>query len=175
MFDPNQPRAPAGTDIGGQWVAAGNGAKTKKEARRKNAERAKQIIEGAGFKAEIYSNSKLNWAASYSPSMDKISINEANYIWEDVVQNTMKQIQLSSQNPDHIVLHEIGHVLFDPPDNFMNVLQDREFIRTAVSQYASANPKEFVSEVYAGLIAGKKYPASVLAMFSQYARPRKRG
>lgn len=175
MFDPNQPRAPAGTEIGGQWVSVGNGAKTKKEARDKNVERARRMIEAAGIRAEIYQNPKLNWAASYSPSMDKISINKSNFIWEDVVQNTIKQVQLASQHPDHIVMHELGHAFFDPPDNFFNVMDTRDFVRKAVSHYAGANPKEFVSEVYAALISGRKFDARVMDLFKQYAKPRKRG
>jgi hypothetical protein len=62
--------------------------------------------------------------------------------------------------------------MYNAPDNFMGG-PDQATARSQVSKYAAMNPKEFVSEVHAGMKAGKSYSHDVMRMFSQYARVRK--
>ena len=63
---------------------------------------------------------------------------------------------LSSDSAEHTIHHEIGHALYDPPDNFMAQVH-QDLAREKVSRYAAMNPKEFVSEVYAGMQAGREF------------------
>jgi len=142
-----------------------------------NTRQAKAYIEQQGFKAEIYRNAKSSFVASYSPSQDKISINASKSFWKDPVGSSErlgKSGFLSSGDPNHILNHEMGHAMYDPPNNFMT-LGHQDAAREQVSKYAARNPEEFVSEVHAGMKAGKVYSPEVNRMFSQYARPRRDG
>lgn len=132
---------------------------------------AEQIAAREGHKVTIYSNPKNNGAAYYFQG--GIHLNAAHKLWRDPVGTMQRQINLSSNSPEHTVHHEIGHALYDPPDNFMNVIHEQNTARAHVSKYAAMNPKEFVSEVHAGMKAGKTYPAEVMQIFNRYARPRK--
>jgi hypothetical protein len=138
-----------------------------------NTRMAQAYIESQGIKAEVYRNAKSSYMASYSPSMDKISINASNSFWKDPAGNTQRLADkgiLSSGDANHALNHEIAHAIYDPPDNFMT-LSHQEAARSEVSKYAAGNPKEFVSEVYAGMKAGKVYSPEINRMFQQYAKP----
>lgn len=136
-----------------------------------NAREAARVTQAMGYEAEVYRNSKSNFIAAYSQG--KVKINASNKYWKDPVANAKRlEGQLSSGSPEHIIHHEIGHAMYDPPDNFHNQMGERELIGQHVSKYAQMNPKEFVSEVHAGIKAGKQYPDKIMQMFHVYARPR---
>jgi len=144
--------------IGLQWT------KNKK----KNLEIAQRYAEHLGHKAELYP-SKGSGVAYYSGG--KVVLNSNARYWSDPVGHAARITNLSSNLPEHVIHHEIGHATYDAPDNFFS-LSHRDIARQ-VSQYSAMNPKEFVSEVHAGKVAGKEYSPEVTNLFHVYARPRK--
>ena len=89
----------------------------------------------------------------------------------------------STNHPDHVFLHELGHVLHD-----LDLLHDpilheqtsaaRDFATSAtqdcakqVSRRAMHSPAEFVAETFAGIVAGKIYPATVQDLYNQLGGP----
>jgi hypothetical protein len=146
-----------------------NGKFTKNKAQ--NVAHAVSYLQSKGHQAESYSNPKSAGAAYTNGK--KISINGAHKIWRDPVgfmEMHGKSGHLSSGHAYHLLEHEIGHALYDPPNNFMT-LSHQDDART-VSKYAAMNPKEFVAEVHAGMVAGKKYPENIMKMFNVYAKKR---
>jgi hypothetical protein len=137
--------------------------------KQKNLETAKRTIEGLGHKAVI-GKSVGNGVAYYHDG--GVFLNENAKFWRDPVGSAQRWDNLSSNVPEHVIHHEIGHALYAPPDNFFH-LSHQDLARTHVSKYAARNPKEFVSEVHAGMKAGKSYPEEVMSIFRNYARPRK--
>lgn len=113
--------------------------------------------------------------AMYSPSNDRFYLNPRAAFWKDPYGEAEKAFKagfLSTDNPMGVLHHELAHKLFDAPDNFFNQFKERD-IAQRVSKYARSNPKEFVSETYAGLKTGKRYDDEVMAMYNRYARARK--
>lgn len=146
--------------LGHQWT----------KNKQKNIEIAKRLIEAQGHKADVY-KSKGTGVAYFNEGRG-ITINENAKFWRDPVGSAARATNLSSNNPEHVIHHEIGHALYDAPSNFIS-LGHQDLARTHVSSYAAMNPKEFVSEVHAGMKAGKTYPHEVMQAFKTYARPRK--
>lgn len=81
-----------------------------------------------------------------------------------------------------VVIHEIGHILHEmaSPALFWEFKLGRQAGAvnlqaanqgTNVSMYAMNNPLEFVAETFAGLMAGKSYPASVMAFYREAGGP----
>lgn len=141
--------------------------------RNANVREAEKIAKAQGYETSVYRKPGSLNAAVYSDG--KIHINASHGYWKDpvgVAAHNEKIGHLSTGNPEGIIHHEIGHALYDPPDNFMNQMRERELITKHVSKYAARNPKEFVSEVHAGTKAGKKYDENIMRMFHNYARPR---
>lgn|SRR3990167_8890097 len=109
--------------------------------------------------------------AIYNNATGEVFINTRADYWNDPARYANENYEngwLSSSNPMHPIYHEQGHALFNPSPNW-NGGKD---IAAKVSKYATVNPREFVSEVYAGLKAGKKYPADVMRFYNQYAKNR---
>jgi len=138
--------------------------------KQQNLQTAQRLAESLGHKAEIVKS--VGDGVAYYNAGRGISLNANAKFWNDPVGSASRSTNLSSQLPEHVIHHEIGHALYDPPSNFMT-LSHQDLARTHVSKYASMNPKEFVSEVHAGMKSGKSYPEPVMAVFRQYARPRK--
>lgn len=126
------------------------------------------IAEKEGYKVEIQAfgagNSSIAMAAN-----GKIYINKTSKLLNDPVKNMDAQYKsgwLSTNKPEGIIHHEIAHLKYTQRDNFFtNTHRD---IAEKVSKYARRNPKEFVSETYAGLKTGKKYSDEVMRLFKQY-------
>ena len=140
-----------------------------------NVEAARQIAQAHGLDVQTYRNPKSSYVAAYhryESGKSGISLNISKPFWRDPVGVMSRATNLSSNSPEHVIHHEIGHVLYDPPDNFMT-LSHQDLAREHVSKYAATNPKEFVSEVHAGMKVGKTFPEHVMTAFRQYARPRK--
>lgn len=77
---------------------------------------------------------------------------------------------------DITCIHEIGHALHaaargddfhDPAAN----LTGRAANAAAVSGYAASNKKEFVAEVFAGLMVGRHFSTAVMDEYMQYGGP----
>ena len=126
------------------------------------------IAEKEGYKVEIQAfgagNSSIAMAAN-----GKIYINKTSKLLTDPIKNMDAQYKsgwLSTNKPEGIIHHEIAHLKYKQRDNFFtNTHRD---IAEKVSKYARINPKEFVSETYAGLKTGKKYSDEVMRLFKQY-------
>src|SRR5665647_851557 len=138
-----------------------------------NAREAARYINESGFPAEIYREAGSTVAAIYSNTDHKIYVNVSNRFWKDPVGSMVHNNatgHLSSDSPTHILDHEMAHAMYDAPNNFFGLEQG--MARSQVSRYAAMNPKEFVSEVHAGMKAGKSYSLDVMRAFTRYAQPR---
>lgn len=126
------------------------------------------IAEKEGYKVEIQAFGAGNSSIAMA-SNGKIYINKASKLLADPLKNMDAQYKsgwLSTNKPEGIIHHEIAHLKFKQRDNFFtNTHRD---IASKVSRYATRNPKEFVSETYAGLKTGKKYSDEVMRLFKQY-------
>lgn len=76
------------------------------------------------------------------------------------------------------IIHEIGHILHERyageyfwTKALSGNVRNSQQVKQDVSQYAANNKREFVAEVFAGLIIGKKFPESVLAEYREYRGP----
>ena len=107
------------------------------------------------------SKTRGDTAAAYY-SQGKISINEKHPYWRKPGDYQM--------SIEEIVYHEIGHMIYNAPDNFFSL--EHQDIARLVSKYAGRNPKEFVSETYARIKIGKKFPDKVMNLYRMYARTR---
>lgn len=113
----------------------------------------------------IYLNPYYNWA-----NIDKES--KINY------QNGIT----SSDNPKHNIYHEIGHVLHRKNGlfNFTKLktdiynfsLEEKQLIFQNVGAYATSNPHEFVAEVFAGKMDGKKYNDEINKLYNKFKGPK---
>lgn len=126
------------------------------------------IAEKEGYKVEIQAFGAGNSSIAMA-SNGKIYINKTSKLLADPLKNMDAQYKsgwLSTNKPEGIIHHEIAHLKYKQRDNFFtNTHRD---IASKVSRYATRNPKEFVSETYAGLKTGKKYSDEVMRLFKQY-------
>ena len=134
-----------------------------------NAKIMASIAEKEGYKVEIQPfGAGRNEIAMASNG--KIYINKTSKFLADPENNMKAQYKskwLSTDNPEGIVYHEIAHLKFKQRDNFFTNTH-REIVEK-VSRYSRRNPKEFVSEVYAGIKTGKKYDKDVMGLFKMYS------
>jgi hypothetical protein len=77
--------------------------------------------------------------------------------------------------PTIITIHEIGHILHERTAG--NVFWSPDFKGSSstgskVSAYAGGNKKEFVAEVFAGVIIGMQFPQDVLEEYQEYGGPK---
>ena len=85
---------------------------------------------------------------------------------------------------DDVFSHEYGHILhhknigYDDAEMYKTEKfgpgtsgENRKNIAKKVSEYAAINPMEFVAEVFAGHINGKKYDSGVMDMYDLYGGP----
>lgn len=137
-----------------------------------NMREAARFVEQSGHPVEVYRNPKSSYIAAWAN--DKINLNASKSFWKDPVGNMQRAFasgQLSSASPEHTLHHEMGHAIYSPPDNFFT-LGHQDMARKEVSKYAAMNPKEFVSEVHAGMKGGRTFSPEVMQVFGQYARKR---
>ncbi len=71
-------------------------------------------------------------------------------------------------------IHEIGHIIHERQagDGFWEGFRKPNSSATQVSTYAGNNEKEFVAEVFAGMLIGKRWPNEVLAEYRKWLGPR---
>ena len=77
------------------------------------------------------------------------------------------------------MIHEIGHLLHERSAGDVlfwgrgsSVVDGKPTTGAKVSKYAGGSKKEFVAEVFAGLMVGKKWPADVLTEYNSYMGPK---
>lgn len=140
--------------------------------RPKNIAMAKQFLEKFGV--DVVEYRKADSSAAAMASGGKIHINKSHFFWKDpeaVASHNFKTGHLSSDKGSATLFHELGHLIFDSPDNFRS-LSDQDLARSEVSKYAARNPHEFVSEMYAAKKMGRVFSEQAENMFLRYARPR---
>ena len=91
--------------------------------------------------------------------------------------NTNRPGWLSSDNRYHTIWHELGHAeharaiaaagrQWDTINNYQFSAALLPEIRATVSRYGASSAKEFVAEVYAGLMSGKRYSDTVMRIYA---------
>jgi hypothetical protein len=160
--------------VGGSLPRESGGASGLDFNKSNNISIAGAEAERLGMKVTTTSLTKVpkDEPASYNNVTGEIFINPRAGYWKDPKGNASKIHKAgwwSSSNPLHPVYHEHGHEKFDPPINW-NGGRDAAL---RVSKYAAVNPREFVSEVYAGLRDGQTYDEEVMRFYDFYARERK--
>ena len=125
-------------DDDGKWTGGGAANPSFGTNKKANVQEAIASVQRAGYNAKEWKpTSKTVSAAVFSNGA--IHINSSHKFWSDPVGNMKNQAgHLSSEHPAHILNHEIGHALYDPPDNFMT-LSHQDMAREQVSQYAARN------------------------------------
>jgi hypothetical protein len=138
-----------------------------------NAQLMADLLNSHGINASTTNPSGIKtegrFAAIGSPT-NGILINPSSPFWKDPVaaaKSNFDNGHLSSENPVAVVLHEIAHTVYDPPSTWQN-RQRQEVIAEKVGKYAKTNPKEFVSEVFAGIHTGKKYDDDVMTLYNSF-------
>jgi hypothetical protein len=104
-------------------------------------------------------------------SRGTVTINPNSPYWINPVERqkfNFEKGHLSSAHPMHAIHHEIGHLKYNAPWYFSS-REEREIAKKGVGAYAAENPREFVSEVYAGMKAGRAFNPEVQHLFSRYA------
>lgn len=110
------------------------------------------------------------------PGKDTISLNSG-LKWgmmDFKMQEMHAQGITSSENPNHFILHQIGHFLQDNNNHELALDHDGiefknpEFIEKSVSKIAASNHNNFVAEVFAGKISGKNYDETIMNMFKKF-------
>jgi hypothetical protein len=118
----------------------------------------------------------------YSPKRDAIWLNPDHPSWSDPAAffaDPKYQTWFSSNHPEHTIYHEVGHGLHaralgpERFDEWKDSFASAEDYRTArkVSKYATTNTSEFVAEVYAARVAGKRYDDDVLTLYERLGGP----
>lgn len=132
-----------------------------------------------------------NWAQSLGLSINDLSaaftfsrktgktllyLNPQATYWSNPQAEVLQEYQAkrwSSPHPDHLIWHELGHLMFfrqastvywmNPPLAPLEIL-----LAAQVSQYAEQSLREFMAETFAALLAGRSLPADVLSLYQQY-------
>lgn len=123
--------------------------------------------------------------AANEEARDRIAINQGHEHWDDPAKSSARDHAhgyLSSGDADHVLNHECAHSAHRRDlglAEFSRVglakLSDgeRAVANSQVSRYAaSGNGGEFVAEVYAGHVAGKRYGPDVLKAYARYKGPK---
>ena len=102
------------------------------------------------------------------------------HAWKDMAAYQKKAYESgwqSSPHPDHVIFHELGHVLSKrdggaEKDSYRSNVKGAgnttfENAARQVSRYAGTNGHEYVAEVYAGMRAGRKFGPDVMGMYER--------
>jgi hypothetical protein len=116
----------------------------------------------------IDGNSKSIAAGLYSPSNDSIFISPR-------LKTLHGNLGYNSTNHRfHVLMHELGHMAhsdkvgqrFDTMRNAYLPQDLKEKIKKDVGRYAGTNGLEFVAEVFAALVTGKKYDEDIMRFYT---------
>lgn len=140
--------------------------------------------------SDICSQNSINMVLYYDKSDDRIAlffhpynniyINVGHPYWINPEQNRKKSLKLglySTDNEDHIILHEVGHAVLHRKigsDRFnrlgiehIKANVDEKIIIKEVGKYACKDALEFFSEVYVGLLSGRKYSNDIMKAYNE--------
>lgn len=144
--------------------------------------------------------------ASYRALGDMLHVNPSATIdgktkfWDDPA-DRMKYLgrarMFSSDQPDHVITHELGHLTHARTKSWQKIVKAEEYrisgsafasaraqidwlnrletrvkdVGKSVSRYATTSAKEFVAETWAGLHAGKTYGDTVMQLYVELGGP----
>src|SRR5206468_733064 len=114
---------------------------------------------------------------------DTIYINENHPFWaapETWMKLQNKMGWFSTNDPDHIAIHEIGHALHRRAigDRYPKLRRDRlighyaDIVKDEVSGYGLTNEVELVTEMYTAMFFGRKYSDAAMAVYEELGGPR---
>lgn len=168
--EPSKSQAPSGGEHD-RFKTVGESKIKWTKSRKGNAELAAKALSDAGFRAFTTNPSGARTdkrlAAVGSPT-NGILVNPASPYWADPegqARLNFEKGHLSTDNPLGVLIHEAAHTIYDPANTWMAPDQQRQ-VAAKVSKYAAVNPKEFVSEVTAGLHTGKTYDDDVMRLYA---------
>ncbi len=131
----------------------------------------------AKYKIDIYtSDLKVGRTAFANVNLNRITFYTEHEYWRNYAQDQIDEYNwghFSTASPDHVVRHEIGHILLGRKigaDRFWDLISfDKDVnvdkIRKEVSNYAGKNPAEFHAEVFAGLWDGREYSKEIMDLY----------
>jgi len=125
---------------------------------------------------------RLRSPAAYSQKTGEILINPNAEMWQDPKGRMAKAFSegvASSDRPDHAVIHEVGHwahLQGLSPQRRQEMRQPfdqatRQQVAKEVSLYAASKKEEFVAEVFAGRVAGRKFSAEIMKLYREFGGP----
>lgn len=99
---------------------------------------------------------------------------------DEATENQDDELYLT--NPKRTIIHEFGHYLQHKQTGFTNFedmptsenfyqKEVQSSIERSVSSYAASDPKEFVAEVFAGLMLGKTFPEDIMQLYKELQGP----
>jgi hypothetical protein len=125
---------------------------------------------------------------------DTLSVFRGQDFWKDPAKGARNEGGggfWTTTEPTHVIRHELGHKLHrdmnpdlydkleprtaDPKTSWRGYrikgMQFRKAIKEQVSEYAVASPTEFVAEMFAGALGGKKFSQEMLDIYSSVGGP----
>ena len=144
---------------------------------------ASVVVDAAPFRSARLAGQGGNGPLVYQAGVDRVSINPDWPHWNDVagrVKDLRARNVWSSDDEQHPFLHELGHAKTHKSlgDADYARLRAKKFtvaeskqITADVSEGATGNALEFVAEVYAARLAGRKFPPSVTTRYTLLGGP----
>lgn len=124
----------------------------------------------------------LNTPMAYDPNNDTLYLNPRSFFFQGGMINAKKFMErgfqsnlFSSGNALHVLRHELSHI--EHIRHYPEALEIKEFAATdprptiskEVGLRASMNPQEFVAEVRAALLDGRKFSDEVMKLYEHYS------
>jgi len=132
-------------------------------------------VRDAKYWTSVAGDKAANTPLAYVAESNVVAVNPDAALWTDldIAVRAGESGFTSSSDPFHFAHHEVGH--FKHRNNigetaYIAIPRDQtmpEAMAKQVSIYSRTNPVEFVAEVYAGMKAGKIYPADIMAEFDR--------
>lgn len=136
-----------------------------------NIDTAISLLKAQGVKTVDKLGKRSSGAAAWAQQdYQRVVINTSHGHWKNPKASAIhnrRSGNLSTSDPRGTLFHEAAHLKLRQVPNFFN-LKDQK-MAGRVSRYARMNPKEFTSEVYAGLKTGRKYDSQVMKLYRMYA------
>ena len=159
---------PKMSELGSHKIEWGKTAKV-------NAQLAAELLKSYGINAMTENPSGRptdGRFAAIGSAINGVLVNPKSSFWKDPVgmmRANHESGHLSTANPMGVLLHEVAHTKFANVQGYWDQSSQKD-IAGKVSRYAASNPKEFVSEVFAGIHTGKQYDDDVMRMYNRYAK-----
>jgi hypothetical protein len=133
-------------------------------SKKQNIAAATAMLQSEGV-AKVTHWAKRGSAAAAWAYQGQVAINTSHNYWKDphrYARHNRRTGHLSTSDPRGAIFHEAAHLKFPQSDNFGF---NQRALAGRVSRYARMNPKEFLSETYAGRRTGRKYDHQVMRLY----------